>query len=109
MITEILAPTTASAYSKQFSSGGGSFNIICVGLTGNETATLRFYNKLNGLWSDLSRNGQIYALMSEGNNNINVTLENGLYCIYKTVTTSAVGVEIESQPFSVIFNNQIGG
>jgi hypothetical protein len=108
MVTEILAPTTTAAYSEQFSTGGGSFNISCIGLASAETAVLRFYDKISNTWNDLLRNGQVYALMSSGNNNINIVLENGLYCLYKTATASVVGIGIESQPFSVIFNGQIG-
>ena len=106
MLTELLAPTTSADYSYQFSTGGGSFNIIGTGLAGSETATLRFYD--GAVWSDLQRNGQPYALMSAGNNNINVVLENGRYCLYKTATVSAVGLKIESQPFSVIFTGIVG-
>lgn len=106
--TQILAPTTSAAYSQQFSTGGGSFNISCVGLATTETAKLRFYDTVSATWNDLQRNGQPYALMSAGNNNINVVLENGLYCLHKTASASAVGIGIESQPFSVIFNGQVG-
>lgn len=106
MITEVLAPTTDADYSNQFSTAGGSFNIYGTGLTGAETATLRFYD--GAVWSDLQRNGQPYALMSAGNNNINVVLENGRYCLYKTATSAEVGLSIESQPFSVIFTGIVG-
>lgn len=108
MITEVLEPTEEAAYSQQFSTGGSSFNILCTGLAEGETATLRFYNALSDTWSDLQRNGQPYALMSAGNNNINVVLENGRYCLYKTATTAEVGIGIESQPFSVIFTGIVG-
>ncbi len=108
MITEVLVPTTDEAYSQQFSTGGGSFNIVSVGLATDETATLRFYDKISDSWNDLQRNGQPYALMSSGNNNINVVLENGLYCMHKTASVAEVGIVIESQPFSVIFNGQVG-
>lgn len=108
MITEVLAPTTEEAYSQQFSTSGNSFNMSCIGLAGDETATLRFYDSINGVWGDLQRNGQPYALMSAGNNNINVILENGRYCLFKTATVAEVGIGVEYQPFSVIFNGQIG-
>ncbi len=108
MITEILAPTTEAAYSQQFSTGGGSLNISCVGLATTETAVLRFYDPVSATWTDLERNGQAYACMSAGNNNINAFVENGLYCLYKTATASAVGIGVTSQPFSVIFNGQVG-
>ena len=108
MVTEILAPTTAAAYSQQFSTGGGSFNISCIGLNAAETATLRFYDTVSNSWNNLSRNGSIYVLMAVGNNNINITLENGRYCLFNTASASPVGISIESQPFNVIFSNQIG-
>jgi hypothetical protein len=108
MITEVLAPTTLAAYSQQFSTAGGSFNITCIGLATDETATLRFYDSISSTWNNLQRYGQPYALMSAGNNNINVVLENGRYCMYKTASESAAGIGIESQPFSVIFTDQVG-
>ena len=108
MNTTILSPTTAAAYSQQFSSGGGSFNISCVGLGANETAILRSFDFTTNTWNDLQRNGGNYALMSAGNNNINILLENGLYCLYKTATILPVAISIQSQPFSVIFNGQDG-
>ncbi len=108
MITEILEPTTDAAYSQQFSTAGNSFNITCVGLASGETATLRFYDSINNVWSDVQRNGAPYALMSAGNNSINVILENGRYCLYKTATAVSVGIGIESQPFNIILNGQIG-
>lgn len=108
MITEILEPTIDAAYSQQFSTRGGSFNITCIGLATDETATLRFYDAVSSTWNDLQRHGQPYALMSAGENNINVVLENGRYCMYKTASASAVGIGIDSQPFSVIFNGQVG-
>lgn len=108
MITEVLAPTVLADYSQQFSTAGGSFNMYAIGLAGSETATLRFYDGVNDIWGNLERNGQPFAIMSAGNNNINVVLENGRYCLFKTASGAEVGLGIESQPFSVIFNGQIG-
>jgi hypothetical protein len=107
--TTILAPMTAAGFSQQFSSNGvGSFNLTGIGLSGVETATLRFYDPVSATWANLERNGQTYAVMSSGNNNINIILENGLYCVQKTATGVAVGIGITTQPYQVIFNGQVG-
>lgn len=106
----ILPPTTDADYSEVFilTGSGSNINISCVGLAADETAVLRSYDKTSDTWNDLQRNGEPYFLMSSGNNNINAILENGKFCLYKTATEAEVGIEIDYQPFSVIFTGETG-
>ena len=94
MIYQLIAPTSLTATSPQFS-GNNKNNIAlcCNTLQGTETITLQIYDNANNLWSNALNNGDLYQINAT-NNFMSFSLDTQIYRIVKTATAAVVGLDM---------------